>query len=70
MIQTLSDETSNEVDRISNGLREHFGYGNDVSYIWRSAYKGDWDRLVLNELHAGRAVIYNAVDTDRNAGLP
>lgn len=59
---------SNEVDRISNGLREHFGYGNDVSYIWRSAYKGDWDRLVLNELHAGRAVIYNAVDTDRNAG--
>ncbi len=59
---------SNEVNRISNALRDNFGYGDEVTYVWKDAYQGDWERLVLNELNAGRAVIYNAVDTKLSAG--
>lgn len=59
---------SNEVNRITNALRDNFGYGDEVAYVWKDAYQGDWERLVLNELNAGRAVIYNAVDTKLSAG--
>jgi len=54
---------SNEVYRITDALADNFGYAaSDLSYKWRDSYKGDWDALILNELNAGRAVIYNAVD--------
>ena len=43
---------SNEVNRISNALRDNFGYGDEVTYVWKDAYQGDWERLVLNELNA------------------
>lgn len=59
---------SNEVSRISNALRDNFGYGEEVTYVWKDAYQGDWERLVLNELNAGRAVIYNAIDSKLSAG--
>lgn len=54
---------SNEVSRITDALKENFGYPESVRYIWRDQYDGDWEQLIFNELSAGRAVIYNAVDS-------
>lgn len=59
---------SNEANRISEALIEHFSYPNTVSYHLRDYYKGDWEQLLINELNAGRAVIYNAIDTKNSAG--
>lgn len=52
---------SNEVSRISEALKKYFCYPSDVTYIWRDSYRGDWDRMIYNELAAGRAVVYNAI---------
>lgn len=59
---------SNEVNRISDALKNIFSYPEDVQYIWREYYDEDWEQLLINELNAGRAIIYNAVDTEHNAG--
>lgn len=59
---------SNEVNRITDALRENFSYPESVQYIWRDQYDGDWEQLLLNELSAGRAIVYNAVDTKGNYG--
>lgn len=59
---------SNEVNRISDALKNVFSYPDAVEYIWRDYYDGDWEQLLINELNAGRAIIYNAVDTQNNAG--
>lgn len=58
---------SNEVYRITNALTKHFGYAN-VRYLWRDKYTGDWEQLLVNELNAGRAIVYNAVDTKGRYG--
>ena len=58
---------SNEVYRITDALRENFAYA-DAQYFWRDQYDGDWEQLLINELSAGRAIIYNAVDTKGNYG--
>lgn len=55
---------TNELYRISDALRENFRYGNDVTYYLRTSYEAQngkqaWTRLILNELTAGRAVVYN-----------
>ena len=54
---------SNEASRISNALVNHFSYSDDIRCIWRDSYSGDWALLMLNELNAGRAVVYNAIDS-------
>lgn len=59
---------STQVYRISNALKANFGYGNDVNYYWRDQYSGDWEQLLLNELNAGRAIVYNAIDTKGGYG--
>ncbi len=60
---------SSQVNRISEALVDHFGYSErDVKFHWRSSYTGDWENLILNELSAGRAVVYNAIDTKGNYG--
>lgn len=59
---------SNQVYRITDALKEHFGYGSQVNYYWKSSYGGDWEQLILNELYAGRAVVYNAIDTKGGYG--
>lgn len=63
---------SAEVNRITNALAKTFGYSaKDLHYVWRTTCEQngqDWESLVLNELSAGRAVIYNAVDTKGNYG--
>lgn len=58
---------SNEVYRITNALRNYFGY-NNVNYLWRDDYRGDWEQLLVNELNAGRALIYNAADWKHGYG--
>jgi hypothetical protein len=59
---------ASQPDRISTALRTYFGYGSDVRYVWKSTYQDDWERLILNELNAGRAVVFNGVDSDNNSG--
>lgn len=60
---------SNEIYRISNALINNFSYPKTVSYHYRDRYNDtQWEQLVLNELMAGRAVIYNAIDTKGNYG--
>lgn len=59
---------SNQVSRISNALKDNFSYSDDVTYIWRDHYRGDWTQLLINELNAGRAVIYNALDSKGGYG--
>ena len=59
---------SNEVSRISQAFVNHFSYPEGVTYYWLDRYDGDWKQLILNELHAGRAVVYNALDSKAYAG--
>ena len=60
---------SSQINRVTEALVDHFGYSErDVKYHWRSSYTGDWENLILNELNAGRAVVYNAIDTKGNYG--
>lgn len=59
---------SNEVNRISDALVKHFSYPESVQYVWRDNYEGDWEQMLINELSAGRAIVYNAVDTKNHAG--
>lgn len=59
---------SNQVSRISNALKDNFSYTDDVTYVWRDQYGGDWTKLLINELNAGRAVIYNALDSKGGYG--
>lgn len=59
---------SNQVSRISTALKENFSYSDDIAYYWRDQYSGDWRQLIINELNAGRAVIYNAIDSKGGYG--
>lgn len=59
---------SNQVSRISNALKNNFSYSDDVAYYWRDEYNGDWRQLLKNELNAGRAIIYNALDSQGGYG--
>ena len=64
----LSGIPSNEVSRISQALMNHFSYPEGVTYHWFDGYDGDWKQMLLNELSAGRAIVYNAVDSKAQAG--
>ena len=59
---------STDVNRISNALKSYFSYPEDVQYIWRNQYTDDWEQLLINELSAGRALVYNAIDSKKSAG--
>lgn len=59
---------STDVNRISNALKSYFSYPEDVQYIWRDRYTDDWKQLLINELSAGRALVYNAIDSKKSAG--
>ena len=57
-----------EISRVSQALMNNFSYPEGVSYHWFDTYDGDWKQMLLNELNAGRAVVYNAVDSKTNGG--
>ncbi len=59
---------SSQVSLISNALKDNFGYSDDVTYYWRDEYRGDWRQLLTNELNAGRAIVYNAIDSKGGYG--
>ena len=49
-------------------LIKHFSFPKDVYFQWRDEYKGDWKQLIVNELGAGRPLIYSGVDEKARAG--
>lgn len=59
---------TSELHLITDGLINHFDYPNTVQHFRREQYEGDWEQLLINELNAGRAIIYNAVDSKAHAG--
>ncbi len=59
---------SNQVYRITNALKNNFGYASDVNYYWRDSYSGNWEQLLLNELYTGHALVYNAIDSQGGYG--
>lgn len=60
---------SDQIYRISNAFVDNFSYPeNAVKYYYRDRVGSGWERLVLNELLAGRAVVYNAIDSQQRSG--
>ncbi|MCF0213956.1 MAG: C10 family peptidase [Muribaculaceae bacterium] len=60
---------ASQVGRISKALVDNFAYDSkEVKYYWRANYSGDWNSLILNEINAGRAVVYNAQDREHGYG--
>ena len=57
-----------QLGRIVTALTKNFKYPNTVRLIRRDTYNGDWAQLLKNELNAGRAVIYNGLDTRNSSG--
>lgn len=53
---------------IPTALMDHFSFPEDVYFLWREEYEGDWKQLIINELGAGRPLIYNGVDEKADAG--
>ncbi len=53
---------------ILGALHNHFGYSDDVRLLKRDGYSGNWTQMLLNELNAGRAVVYNAGNSKTNEG--
>ena len=55
--------------KVAKALVRNFGYSdNTVSYFSKDSYKGDWSQLLLNELEAGRAIVYAGTDTKGGYG--
>jgi len=44
---------------IINALKNFYSYAPSVKIYPRNTYEGDWEELLLNELNAGRAVVYS-----------
>lgn len=59
---------SNQLYRIVNALKNNFGYGNTVRQVKKDGYTGNWEELLLNELYAGNAIIFNAIDSKGGGG--
>jgi hypothetical protein len=57
-----------QLGRIVTALTKNFKYPNTVRLVRRDIYNGDWAQLMKNELNAGRAVIYNGLDTKNSSG--
>lgn len=60
---------TNRLYIIRDALVKHFKYkADEVQYLYREQYSGDWEQLMLGELQAGRAIVYNGVDTRQGGG--
>lgn len=53
---------------LTNAMKEHFSYPEGIVHYVRDYYDDDWEQLIVNELNAGRAVIYNAIDSQNGSG--
>ena len=55
--------------RVAKALVRNFGYSsNTVSYYEKDSYTDNWSQLLLNELQAGRAIVYAGTDTKGGYG--
>ena len=55
--------------RVANALVRNFGYSSTtVTYVDKDSYTGDWSKLLLDELMAGRAIVYAGIDTKGGYG--
>ena len=55
--------------RVANALVRNFSYSsNTIRYVSRDSYTGDWSKLLLDELEAGRAIVYSGTDTKGGYG--
>lgn len=53
---------------VPKALVTHFSFPEDLYFQWREKYEGDWKQFILNELGAGRPLIYSGVDKQARAG--
>ncbi len=51
-----------------DALVDYFSYQENMQFIWRDNYPGDWISLLKTELDEGRPVIYGGVDQSSQAG--
>lgn len=60
---------TNRLYIIRDALVNNFKYkADEVQYSTRAQYRGDWEQMLLSELQAGRAIVYNGVDEANSAG--
>ncbi len=60
---------TNRLYIIRDALVRHFKYkADEIQYLERAQYRGDWEQLMLGELQAGRAIVYGGVDTKQSMG--
>ena len=57
-----------QMSRVVTALKTNFKYPNSVRLIRRDTYEENWEQLLKNELNAGRAIIYNGLDSKRSEG--
>lgn len=53
---------------VPKALKNVFSYSDEVKFYNRDSYSGDWKSLILEELQAGRPVIYSGYDPSGNYG--
>jgi hypothetical protein len=53
---------------VVSALLDNFSYPGTVTYVTRASYSGDWKQLLVDELKAGRPIIFGANNEAGNAG--
>ncbi|MEZ5082777.1 MAG: C10 family peptidase, partial [Bacteroidales bacterium] len=51
-----------------NALANYFDYDEDVQFLLRNSYPGDWEQMLRDELDQGRPVIYGGVEQSTSYG--
>ncbi|MCB2220248.1 MAG: thiol protease/hemagglutinin PrtT [Bacteroidetes bacterium] len=51
-----------------DALVDYFDYDEQMQFLWKNSYQGDWIQLLKAELDAQRPVIYGGVDQSNLAG--
>ncbi len=62
------DGSGTYANLIPAALQKNFSYPETVRFYWKDSYRGDWTQLLINELGAGRPIIYCGVDVKENSG--
>lgn len=68
-MQYSADGSGTFTSQVPNALKRNFSYPNSVSYYSRDNYSlEEWKQMMVDELKAGRAVIYSAYDSKGGYG--
>jgi len=62
------DGSGSQTSYIATALQRNFKYPKSAKFYSRSSYSGDWHKLLLTELKAGRAIAYSGADPKKNYG--